>query len=102
MDELEVIEKIKGFIKNRNVYLKFGIFYKYMLNINNMLDIFSWWRKSGWIRQSFYIQFWCGSREILVELEEKKIIVFQRCFLRENGRVNSKKNMKIKIYLVYC
>lgn len=52
MDELEVTEKIKGFIKNRNVYLKFGTFHKHMLNTNNMLDTLSWWRKSGWIRQS--------------------------------------------------
>lgn len=36
---------------------------------------------------------WCT--ETLVELGQKKITVLSSCFLRENGKVNSRKNVKV-------
>lgn len=42
MDKSGDTEKVKGFINNRNMCLKFGTFNKHMLNPNNTL---SWWRK---------------------------------------------------------
>ena len=51
------------------IYFKFGMFNKHMLDTNNMPDTLRWWRKQEWIKHSL----WCGSRERLVELAQKKM-----------------------------